>query len=151
MLIRNFMKPVGILFLLIVLAVSLAAEEEESRDLSIEILLDEFHEIEDAEPAIELDSNENGKIDYLIKTGEDGKKIMEVLDFDHDGSMDDFYMYDHGVLNQRAIDSNADGKIDIWVYLEEGVYIARYEEDTNFDGTMDRVKNYDTEENGEKK
>ena len=151
MLIRNFMKPVGILFLLIVLAVSLAAEEEESRDLSIEILLDEFHEIEDAEPAIELDSNENGKIDYLIKTGEDGKKMMEVLDYDHNGTMDDFYMYDHGVLNQRAIDSNADGKIDIWVYLEEGVYIARYEEDTNFDGTMDRVKNYDTEENGEKK
>src|SRR6056297_1835578 len=143
--------PAGILFLLIVSVVTLAAEEEETRDLSIEVLLDKFQELEDAEPAIELDSNQNGRIDYLIKTGQEGNKKMEVLDFDHDGAMDDFYMYDHGVLVQRAIDSNADGKVDIWVYLEEGVYIARYEEDTNFDGTMDRVKNYDTEENGEKK
>lgn len=152
MLIRNMVMPAGILILLLVLAVSLAAEEAETRDLSIEVLLDEFNELEDAEPAIELDSNQNGKVDYLIKTGEDGKKIMEVLDYDHNGTMDDFYMYDHGVLIQRAIDSNADGNIDIWVYLEEGVYIARYEEDTNFDGTMDKVKNYDIEEDddGEK-
>ncbi|MDZ7792498.1 MAG: hypothetical protein U5P10_02040 [Spirochaetia bacterium] len=67
--------------------------------------------------------------------------------------MDDFDMYDQMEHSfQRAIDSNADGYIDIWVYLEEGVYIAVYEEDTNFDGTMDRVKNYDIEENddGEK-
>ncbi|MFO7731086.1 MAG: hypothetical protein R6V86_10000 [Spirochaetia bacterium] len=152
MLIRNFVMPAGILFLLLMLAVSLAAEEEEPRDLSIEILLEEFDELEDAEPAIELDSNQNGRVDYLVKTDVDGKKMMEVLDYDHDGAMDDFYMYDHGVLIQRAIDSNADGKIDIWVYLEEGVYIARYEEDTNFDGTMDKVKNYDIEEddNGDK-
>jgi hypothetical protein len=144
--------PTGILFLLLVVAVSLTAEEDGTRDLSVDARMEEFYELEDAEPAIELDSNQNGRIDYLIKTGVDGKKKMEVLDYDHDGAMDDFYMYDHGVLIQRAIDSNSDGKIDIWVYLEEGVYIARYEEDTNYDGTVDKVKKYDIEEDddGEK-
>ena len=152
MLIRNLVMPTGILFLLLVVAVSLTAEEDGTRDLSVDARMEEFYELEDAEPAIELDSNQNGRIDYLIKTGVDGKKKMEVLDYDHDGAMDDFYMYDHGVLIQRAIDSNSDGKIDIWVYLEEGVYIARYEEDTNYDGTVDKVKKYDIEEDddGEK-
>jgi len=141
----------SILILLIILGAPLGAEEDKTRDLSVDARMEEFYDLEDTEPAIELDSNQNGRIDYLIKTGEDGKKVMEVLDYDHNGTMDDFYIYDHGVLIQRAIDSNADGNIDIWVYLEEGVYIARYEEDTNFDGTMDRVKNYDTADNGEKK
>src|SRR6056297_3295218 len=138
--------PAGILFLLIGSIVTLAAEEEKTRDLSIEVLLDKFQELEEAEPALELDSNQNGRIDYLIKTGAGGKKMMEILDYDHDGLMDDFYIYDQGVLIQRAIDSNADGKIDIWVYIKEGVYIARYEEDTDFDGVMDKVKNYDIKE-----
>jgi len=134
-----------------VTGISVMSAQEVDRDLRIESLLDEFRNLEDALPALELDSNDNGKVDYLIKTNEENEKMMEILDFDHDGKMDDFYMYEAGVLRQRAIDSNSDGKIDIWVYLKEGVYISRYEEDTDFDGIMDIDKDYASEEKPKEK
>ncbi len=129
-----------------VIGVPLMSAEEKSRDLRIEVLLTEFHELEDALPALELDSNSDGQVDYLIKTDENDEKMMEILDFNHDGKMDDFYMYENGVLRQRAIDSNFDTKVDIWVYVKEGVYISRYEEDSDFDGTMDIDKKFAPEE-----
>jgi hypothetical protein len=67
---------------------------------------------------------------------------MEVLDYNHDGEMDDIYFYRKGVLVERAIDSNYDGLVDLWVYIEEGVYIAYFERDTDYDGRMDELKRY---------
>jgi len=32
--------------------------------------------------------------------------------------------------------------VDLWVYLEEGIYITRYERDTDFDGTVDITKTF---------
>lgn len=148
---KRIMLLMSCLLLFAVTGMPVLSAEEDSRDLRIESLLDEFRDLEDALPALELDSNDDGKVDYLIKTNAENEKLMEILDFDHDGRMDDFYMYEAGVLRQRAIDSNSDAMIDIWVYLEEGVYISRYEEDTDFDGTMDIDKNYAAEEKPEEK
>ena len=144
--IKTMVLLASFVLLIAVIGVPLMSAEEKNRDLRIEALLTEFHELEDALPALELDSNDDGQVDYLIKTDENDEKMMEILDFNHDGKMDDFYMYENGVLRQRAIDSNFDSKVDIWVYLKEGVYISRYEEDSDFDGTMDIDKKFAPEE-----
>lgn len=143
---KTIVVIVSSMLLFAAVGIVLIPAEEQDRDLRIETLLEEFHELEDALPALELDSNDNGQVDYLIKTNEDDEKMMEILDYNHDGKMDDFYFYENGVLRQRAVDSNFDGMIDIWVYLKEGVYISRYEEDSDYDGIMDTEKKFESEE-----
>ncbi|MBN1649592.1 MAG: hypothetical protein JW874_16255 [Spirochaetales bacterium] len=93
----------------------------------------------------ELTSDENGDgiADYILYYTSKGQKIAEKMDFNKDGIMDDFYFYINGVLKFRQIDSNFDKKVDIWVYINRGVYIGKYERDTDFDGTVDFVRDYD--------
>ena len=88
------------------------------------------------------DRNGDGRVDYLLRYDEEGSKIYEELDFNHDGVMDDFYFYSAGVLDRREVDSNYDGNVDLWVYLKDGVYIQKYERGTNFDGEIDVVKHF---------
>jgi hypothetical protein len=71
-----------------------------------------------------------------------GRKMYEELDFNNDGRMDDFYYYTDGVLERREIDSNYDDAVDVWVYIYEGVYVERYERDTDFDGEIDEVETF---------
>lgn len=137
------------IFLLAGLGTAAFAEktEDTDRDLRINALLDSFEALENTAPAMELDSNEDGQVDYLIKVDlESGKKVMEVLDYNHDGAMDDFYFYEKGILKERAIDSNFDQMIDFWVYITEGIYINSYEKDSDFDGVMDQEKIYSSED-----
>ncbi|MFP4377983.1 MAG: hypothetical protein ACLFP4_13150, partial [Spirochaetales bacterium] len=89
-----------------------------------------------------LDRNEDGKIDYAVLVSRTGDKIREAMDFNYDGMMDDFYMYENNVLKREEIDSNYDGKIDIWIYLNRGVYIRMLERDTDFDGVIDERTEY---------
>ncbi|MFP4490216.1 MAG: hypothetical protein ACLFNZ_01970 [Spirochaetaceae bacterium] len=119
-------------------------EDEEKRIFDVEVLLEEFHSLE-GEESIEVDTNDNGSIDYLYKTHESGEKRAEVLDYNHDGKMDDFYYYDEGVLQRREIDSNGNGRIDIWVHLDEGVYVKKFERDSNHNGEVDVEKDYEEE------
>ena len=109
-------------------------------------LVREIEETKSDEVFLEFDTNEDGSINYLVKLNEKGEKIAEALDYNHNGSMDDFYFYENGVLARRLIDSNYDAVIDIWVYLSEGVYIRKYEQDTNHDGVVDKVKLYGEED-----
>lgn len=89
-----------------------------------------------------LDRNEDGAIDYAVLVSRSGNKIHEAMDFNHDGLMDDFYIYENNVLKREEIDSNYDGKIDIWIYLNRGVYIRMWERDTDFDGVIDERTEY---------
>lgn len=121
------------------------AEAQEERVFDIELLVDMFYDGEGSGETLELDTNGDGRVDYLMRTSQKGEKSAEVLDYDHNGTMDDFYYYEKGTLVRREIDSNADGKIDIWVYLDEGVYVKRYERDLDFDGIIELVKDYEEE------
>lgn len=87
-----------------------------------------------------FDSNNDGNIDYLVRTNIDGDKVMESIDFNFDGEMDDLYFYSEGIIVRREIDSNFDLKIDIWVYIKDGSFIEKYEQDLDFDGLIDKVK-----------
>ncbi|TFG63238.1 MAG: hypothetical protein E4H36_06115 [Spirochaetales bacterium] len=91
---------------------------------------------------VRTDRNIDGKADYLLRYSEDGNKIYEEQDFNYDGSMDDFYFYKEGILTLREVDSNYDGLVDLRVYLHKGVYIEKYERDTDFDGKFDLVKQF---------
>ena len=94
----------------------------------------------------EYDSNNDGNFDYLIRTNFDGEKVLELMDFNHDGEMDDFYFYSDGIIVRREIDSNFDLNIDIWVYIKDGTMIEKYEQDIDFNGDIDKVKMYGGEE-----
>ncbi len=92
--------------------------------------------------AIYYDSDFDGAIDYVHVFDKDNQRIEEHLDYNKDGEMDDFYYFANDVLQRREIDTNFDKKIDVWVYLTEGIYINRYEQDTDFDGEIDKVKSF---------
>lgn len=88
----------------------------------------------------EFDSNTDGNIDHLVRINTDGDKVMESIDFNFDGKMDDLYFYSEGIIIRREIDSNFDLKIDVWVYIRDGSFIEKYEQDLDFDGIIDKVK-----------
>lgn len=92
------------------------------------------------------DQNNDGMVDYAVKLNEDNQKTNEAMDFNYDGLMDDFYFYANEVLVREELDTNYDGAIDLWVYLHRGVYVERYERDTDYDGKPDIVKAYGANE-----
>ncbi|MCX7788267.1 MAG: hypothetical protein N2442_11290 [Spirochaetes bacterium] len=91
---------------------------------------------------LEFDRNKDGKIDHVMILDEKGRKLYEELDYNFDGRFDDLCFYTNGVLQSEWIDTNFDGKIDLWVYIKNGVYVDRYERDTNYDGVVDKVKQF---------
>lgn len=91
---------------------------------------------------IYLDTRGDGKVDFVLEQDKDGYKIMEAMDFNGDGELDDYYYYSREVLVRREVDTNYDGQVDTWVFISEGVYIERYERDTDYDGQVDLVKSF---------
>jgi hypothetical protein len=91
---------------------------------------------------IKFDRNGDGRTDYAVRLDEWGHKVREALDFNFDGYFDDFLYYQRGVLVREEIDSNYDRRVDIWIYVTGGIYVERIEQDTNFDGIPDRIKDY---------
>lgn len=89
-----------------------------------------------------VDRNNDGVVDYAAKYHKKGFCEQEAMDFNNDGLMDDFYIYEAGLLVRREVDSNYDGKIDLWAYMDKGMYLVAYEKDNDFDGIVDRVKDY---------
>jgi hypothetical protein len=95
-----------------------------------------------SEPRIEMDLDEDGRIDYVLVNNARGLPEREEYDYNHDGSMDDFLFYENGLIVREEIDSDYNGKIDIWVHLAEGKYIRRWERDLDGDGKPDTVKDF---------
>ncbi|GAB4367070.1 MAG: hypothetical protein Kow009_03870 [Spirochaetales bacterium] len=91
---------------------------------------------------LEFDRNKDGRVDQRMILDEKGNKLYEELDYNFDDRMDDLCFYSNGVLQKEWVDTNFDGNIDLWVYVREGVYVDRYERDTDFDGIVDKVKQF---------
>jgi hypothetical protein len=119
------------------------AEPEGEPETSTAALLQHFSELEAAPAPHKADTNGDGMQDYYAQTNQSGAKVMEVMDFNHDGKMDDFYFYENGILQRRAVDSNYDEQIDLWVYLRGGVYIERYLRDADYNGSFETVKEFE--------
>jgi hypothetical protein len=91
---------------------------------------------------VSKDRDFDGRVDYALIYTVEGYKEYEEQDYNYDGEMDDFYFYSAGVLERRTLDTNYDGEADLWVFLDEGVYIWKIEQDTDFDGEIDYMKQY---------
>jgi hypothetical protein len=89
------------------------------------------------------DRDDDGIVDYAVRVDERGNKLQEAVDYNRDGLMDDFYFYANDVLQRQELDSNFDEEIDIWIYMWRGVYVQKWERDTDFDGTVDISRDYD--------
>ncbi|MBN2050876.1 MAG: hypothetical protein JW760_10560 [Spirochaetales bacterium] len=131
------------LLLLTVPSLFLSAQVEQTFDKNDDGKTDTWITLEnDDVRLIRVDTSFNGKVDYILRTDLENRKIYEEIDYNHDAKMDDFYYYLDGILEHREIDSNYDGQVDIWVYLQEGVYISEYARDTDYDGVVDLRKTY---------
>lgn len=120
-----------------------------------------------------LDTNNDGKIDiwveelaedgYIISTDTsydgniDSKLVMDKMklttykesDFNLDGVMDNFYYYENGYIIRQEVDSNYDQMIDVWVYItNDGTAIYRYEKDIDYDGKVDKIKDFEVDKDG---
>ena len=91
---------------------------------------------------LEMDRNDDGRVDYALYNDAAGQLAREELDFNFDGKMDDVRYYRAGVAVREEIDSDFDGRTDIWVHILNGEYIERYERDTDGDGEPDIVKSF---------
>ncbi|MFW6228130.1 MAG: hypothetical protein ACOC2V_01610 [Alkalispirochaeta sp.] len=91
------------------------------------------------------DTDNDGVEDYALKLDERGNKRYEAVDFNGDGLMDDFYFYRNGALHREELDTNFDGVIDLWIYMHDGVRIAGYDRDTDYDGHVDLTKEFGEE------
>jgi hypothetical protein len=136
---RRMKKTICMLFLL-ALAGAAFAVSEYVFDSNKDGKPDKWYTYEDNHVTIEKsDLNFDGKVDFMVEFDKKGKKKYEEMDNNFDGVMDTFYYYEKGVATLQTIDSNYDGKIDIWMHLE-GAYVDRYEQDTDFDGIVDKKK-----------
>jgi hypothetical protein len=93
-------------------------------------------------PRVEMDLDEDGRIDYVLVNNARGLPEHEEFDYNHDGTMDDFLYYENGLAVREEIDSDYNGKIDIWVHLAEGKYIRRWERDLDGDGKPDKSQDF---------
>jgi hypothetical protein len=104
---------------------------------------DQWYEMLDGQVTeVRMDRNFDGTVDYRVRYDGQSRKVLEEMDFNFDGQMDDFSYYEEGRLAREEIDSNFDGRVDVWVTME-GMYIRRYEMDRDFDGKVDTVKDYE--------
>lgn len=97
---------------------------------------------EDGKKIFLSDQNHDGEVDSKVIFDTRDRKIREEYDHNYDGAMDTFYFYTSGIFVRQEIDSNYDGKTDIWIFMYKGRYIKRYEVDTDFDGKVDKIKNF---------
>lgn len=144
------MKPPSLvfpvfLFTLFSLSV-LPAVTDEAAIFSVEKRLDSAISDRQGLPPEEFDTSGDGRIDYLVISDTKGKPLYEILDYNRDGVMDDFCLYREGLLFRREIDSNGDGLLDIWVSIKDGSMVEKLQQDSDFDGVIDKVTSYGEEE-----
>jgi len=125
-------------FLVLLAAVALrAADPEDAPDTRPLAGWQSFEPAAYGDEWMVLDRNDDGVIDYAVRLDDRNEKVREAMDFNYDGSMDDFYFYRNGVLERQEVDTNYDGRIDVWIHLRRGVYIEKWERDRDYDGVID--------------
>lgn len=140
------MKPSRLVQILILFSLVLAVAGAQSVERTEETARDTFtpiFSVDDYGAAwIPGDTDNDGRMDYALMLDDMNRKRFEAMDFNRDGLMDDFYIYEGGVLTAEQLDTNFDGAIDLWIFMHDGVRIRGYERDTDYDGEVDLVKEF---------
>lgn len=146
----RIVRRIGLCALIATIAVAASASTVREIDENGDGAPDQWIESIDASTTrVTKDRDFDGTVDYELQYDERGRKIVETLDFNFDGHMDDFSYFSRGVLVRRELDTDFDRAVDLWVFLSKGVYIARVERDTDADGEVDYVKDYGLEDEPE--
>ncbi len=132
--------PIAVIFLLFLAAFPLVSQQAAAGTASSKETQYEYDGT--VLKRILMDASGDGTVDYIITLNAEGDKETEERDYNNDGMMDDFYYYSSGILVRREIDSNYDSRVDIWVHIKDGIYVEKYERDTDFDGVADVVKEF---------
>lgn len=140
-----FLKKLLTLLLLFTSALLFADYAVDSNgDQNMDIWVEEF---DNGSVKISRDTNFDKKIDTALEMDRAKLTIYEESDFNLDGNMDNFYYYNNGYIVRQEVDSNYDQKIDVWVYIvKNGKVISKYEKDLDYDGTIDKVKEFEIRE-----
>ncbi|QEN03609.1 hypothetical protein EW093_02475 [Thiospirochaeta perfilievii] len=134
-----------IILLIFTLSVSSVLFADYSLDSNSDGILDIWvEELEDNSIIISSDTNFDGNVDKKLAMNGAKLTLYEETDYNLDGIMDNFYFYEDGFVVRQEVDSNYDLKIDIWVYItNDGKSISSYEKDLDFDGVVDKVKEFE--------
>ena len=93
---------------------------------------------------ISRDTDHDGSVDTKLAIDKMKLSQFEETDYNLDGIMDNFYYYEDGFVIRQEVDSNYDQRIDIWVHItNKGKSISKYEKDLDFDGIVDKVKEFE--------
>lgn len=93
---------------------------------------------------INSDKDFDGMVDSKLTMDHMRLTTLEESDYNLDGIMDNFYYYEDGYVVRQEVDSNYDQKIDIWVYItNNGTAILKYEKDLDYDGVIDKIKEFE--------
>lgn len=137
-------------FLVVVFLIPLSLFGDYSSDTNRDGIIDTWVK-EKGEEGIEIhsDTNFDGKPDTALHLNSSKISVYEESDYNLDGTMDNFYFYEYGYIVRQEIDSNYDGEVDIWVFItDKGKNITRYEKDIDFDGIVDKIKDFEVVDNG---
>lgn len=140
------MKTVGMLVGLALLGIVGLSAQEAEVERAVEDLPRIFAVEDYGDEWYTGDTNGDGRVDYALELNDEGRKQTEAMDFNFDGLMDDFYYYRNGVLWREELDTNFDREIDLWIFMHDGVRVAGYDRDTDFDGTIDIRRRYGEDE-----
>ena len=93
---------------------------------------------------IEIDTNEDGKIDRWEYYGTDQKLVRVGLSRANDGTVDSWAFYGpDGSLQRVEVSTKRDGKPNRTEFYEKGT-LARAEEDADADGRVDKWEEYES-------
>ncbi|MBN2834982.1 MAG: hypothetical protein JXR48_08450 [Candidatus Delongbacteria bacterium] len=135
-----------ITFLLLFISVILFANYsmDSNKDGKDDIWIKEGKE----EIIISSDKDFNGSIDSNLTLDSLKRTVFEETDYNQDGIMDNFCYYEDGFIVRQEVDSNFDQIVDIWVYIKNnGKFIYKYEKDVDFDGVVDKIKEFEEHKN----
>ncbi len=130
-------------FLVLSICVTLFADYslDSNSDGNNDILVEE---LSDGGVIISRDTDYDGSVDTKLGMDKMNLSQFEETDYNLDGIMDNFHYFEDGFIVRQEIDSNYDQKIDVWVHItNEGQSIIKYEKDLDFDGIVDKVKEFE--------
>ena len=104
-----------------------------------------FLPCEARQKTLEQDTDKDGKVDRILRFGEDGKIAVQEIDSNGDGVMDRFQYYKNEQIVRLESDSDHDGKVDQRDFFKKGKR-TRHEKISGESGRVTEIIEFDGQE-----